>query len=359
MFRFNYQIPGTSPSLLLQREDSADKPPVLTMLSYNETGYLEIPIHSVEEIQAHLKPDFIHWINLQGIGDAKVIRALGDLFKLHTLALEDVLNLTQRPKFESYEGFDFIVSSMMYFRSPAVVNSEQFSIFLGKNFVLTMQEERGMDFFERIRSRIRLGQGYVRKMKSDYLLYAILDAIIDNNFPILEKIGDGLEQLETALMENPNQENLSRLHDVKRLLIQVRKELWPHREIFASLMRDEGGLLHKKTQVFFRDCYDHTIQQIELVEGYRDLTVGLMDVYRSSIGMRTNEIMRVLTLVSTIFIPLTFLAGVYGMNFKDGDGKHPWNMPELSHDYGYPLFWVVCITLAVSMFIFFKRKKWL
>jgi magnesium transporter len=234
--------------------------------------------------------------------------------------------------------------------------AEQLSIFLGKNFVLTFQEERGEDYFERIRNRIRSGRGYIRKMKADYLVYAILDAVVDSTFPVLEVLSEGLEELETALMDHPSRSNLKRLYEVKRLLLQVRREVWPHREIFSSLMREDSGLVRKETQVFLRDCYDHTTQLIDMVESYRDLAAGLMDVYLSSVGMRTNEIMRVLTLVSTLFIPLTFLAGVYGMNFNTDS---PYNMPELDMRFGYIYFWIVSILITGGMVIFFRKRKWL
>lgn len=357
MFRFNYHIPGTSPATLLRREDAGDAPPIITVLSYDQSRCKETQIAQTEELLPFFDDEMIHWINVQGLGDIEVLKEIGELFQIHPLALEDVLNFVQRPKIEPYDDLLFIVSSMLYFDSPEELASEQLSIFLGKNFVLTFQEERGEDFFERIRNRIRSGRGFIRKMKSDYLAYAILDAVIDNTFPILETIGDGLEELENALMDKPDRQNLKRLYDAKRLLLQVRREIWPHREIFGSLLRDDSGLIQHETQVFLRDCYDHTTQLIDMIESYRDLSAGLMDVYMSSVGMRTNEIMRVLTLVSTLFIPLTFLAGVYGMNFDPA--ASPWNMPELNLRFGYPLFWFACLIISVSMLLFFRRKKWI
>lgn len=356
MFRFNYHIPGTAPAVLLRREDDPGQPPVITLLSYNQTDCFELRVDSIEELEPNLRPDCLHWVNVAGLGDVEVLRRLGEIFGLHPLALEDVLNLAQRPKCEAYENTFFIVSSMLYFDSPEELVTEQLSIFLGRNFVLTLQEERGEDFFERIRNRIRSGRGFVRKMQSDYLVYTILDAVIDAAFPILEVLSEGLEELENALMDHPTKNNLRKLYEVKRLLLQVRREIWPHREIFGALMRDDTGMVRKETQVFLRDCYDHTTQLIDMVESYRDLAAGLMDVYLSSVGMRTNEIMRLLTLVSTFFIPLTFLAGVYGMNFNT-DSR--WNMPELNWTYGYLYFWIVSLLISVGMFIFFRKKKWL
>jgi magnesium transporter len=356
MFRFNYHIPGTPPAVLLRREDDPGKPPVLTLLSYNETDYFELQADSLEELEEHLTEDRIHWINIAGLGDTDLLRRLGERFGLHPLALEDVLNLAQRPKFEAYEDDFFIVSSMLYFDTPEELVAEQLSIFMGARFVITLQEERGEDFFERIRNRIRSGRGFVRKLQTDYLVYTILDAVIDATFPILEVLSEGLEDLETALMDHPTRQNLRKLYEVKRLLLQVRREVWPHREIFGALMRDDTGLVKKETQVFLRDCYDHTTQLIDMVESYRDLAAGLMDVYLSSVGMRTNEIMRLLTLVSTFFIPLTFLVGVYGMNFNTDS---PFNMPELNWRFGYLYFWVVSLIICAGMLTFFRKKKWL
>lgn len=356
MQRFNYHIPGTPPATLLRREDDPGKPPVITLLSYNQEECLEMRADSVEELTKHLKDGRVHWINLQGLGDLETIREIGKLFDLHPLALEDVLNTTQRPKLEQYGSLLFLVSGMLYFDKPEELISEQLSIFLGENFVITMQEERGEDLFERIRERIRSGKGYARTMQSDYLAYCILDATVDSAFPILEVLGDGLEDLETALMERPTRETLKKLYEVKRLLLQVRRVIWPHREIFAGLMRDDSGLVRTETQVFLRDCYDHTTQLIDMIESFRDLAAGLMDVYLSSVGVRTNEIMRVLTLVSTFFIPMTFLAGVYGMNF-DTDSR--FNMPELHWKFGYLYFWGICVCIGLGMYLFFRRKHWI
>jgi magnesium transporter len=356
MFRFNYNLPGSAPATFLDREEGSGKPPLITLISYNEEDCLESQVDTVEELPSFLKPDRIHWINVQGVEDVNIVRKLGELFSIHPLALEDVLNLNQRPKIESYEDVLFVVSSMLFFHTAEELVAEQLSIFLGKNFVLTFQEERGEDFFERIRNRIRSGRGFIRKMQADYLVYAILDAGIDSTFPILEVLSEGLEELETRLMDHPSRSNLKRLYEVKRLLLQVRREVWPHREIFSAMLRDDSGLIHKETQLFLRDCYDHTTQLIDMVESYRDLAAGLMDVYLSSVGMRTNEIMRVLTLVSTFFIPLTFLAGIYGMNFNTNS---PFNMPELDLRYGYIYFWVVCVLIIGAMLLFFRRKKWL
>lgn len=356
MFRFSYHLPGTPPATLLKRTEVSGLPPTLTLISYNPEKFAETTVERVEDLPGFLDPNRIHWLNVQGLDEPQILSKLGDLFRLHPLALEDVTNTGQRPKLEAYDEFLFIISSMAFFESEQQLVTEQLSLFLGHNFVITFQEECGEDVFERIRHRIRSGRGYIRKMGADYLCYAILDALVDSFYPVLELLGEGIEELETALLDKPSSTNLKRLYQVKRLLLQVRREVWPHREIFAALQRDESGFIQRGTQVFLRDCYDHTTQLIDMVESYRDLAAGLMEVYLSSVGMRTNEIMRVLTLVSTFFIPLTFLAGVYGMNFNT---DFPFNMPELNWPFGYLAFWITCVTLSLLMWLFFKRKKWL
>lgn len=354
MIRFNYHIPGTAPATLLHREDSRETE--VTLLSYDAQSWEENAVASMEDINRLFRGERINWINIEGLADVDFLRAVAERFGMHPLALEDALQTGQRPKIEPVGECLFIISGMLYFESRTEIVSEQVGIFAGANFVITFQEGRGEDLFERIRNRIRSGTGYARKMGSDYLLYAILDALIDNNFPILEVLGDGLEELEEILLRKPTPETLRKLYEVKRLLLQVRREIWPHREILGFLTREEEGFCQRETRIFFRDCYDHTTQLIDMVESYRDLGAGLMDLYLSSVGIRTNEIMRILTIVSTCFIPLTFLAGVYGMNFET---QFPLNMPELGWPYGYLFFWALCLVIAGSLLFFFKRRKWL
>ncbi len=302
------------------------------------------------------KPGRVNWINVDGIGDAELLQRIGEQFDFHPLTLEDVLNTTQRPKVEYFDDYIFLVSEMVYFDQESRLAVEQLSLFLADSLVLTVQEERGSDVFDSVRARLRLGRGFARKRGADYLMYALLDAVVDQFFPVLETLGDGVEELEEELLAKPTKETLRRLYEVKRLLIQLRRAAWPHREIFGSLMRDDSERVGAETTVFLRDCYDHITQIIDIIESYRDLSAGLMDVYLSSLGFRTNEIVRVLTVVSTIFIPLTFLAGVYGMNFNT---QSPFNMPELDWKYGYLYFWgLSAVIVSITLWIV-KRKKWL
>jgi len=361
MIRIKYHPPGTPPATLATPDGeecaASGNPPIITLVQYDEENLFESQLDSLDELDSRFDPQKVNWINIDGLGDVGMLHQLAKRFNLHPLALEDVMNTSQRPKVEHFGDHFFIVSEMVYVEDDRRVTLEQLSIFLGENFVITVQEEPEHDIFENVRRRLRSGRGFARKMKSDYLVYALLDATVDQFFPILEGVGDSIETVEEELLAKPSREILHKLHDGKRLLLQLRRAAWPQREIFSTLIRDDSGLIQKETQIFLRDCYDHTTQVIDLLESFRDLAAGLMDVYISSLGFRTNEIMRVLTVVTVLFIPLTFLAGIYGMNFNT-EVSH-WNMPELEWHYGYLYFWGVCIVTVVGMLIFFKRKNWL
>jgi magnesium transporter len=354
MIRLRYHSPGTAPATLVSPAPKAG-PPLLTLIQYDSTRIFESQFENFEDLMEQFDPSLTNWINVDGLNDIELLRKLGEGFNIHPLALEDVLNTTQRPKVEYYTDHFFIVSEMIY-QEGQRTTLEQLSIFLGQSYVLTIQEESEHDVFEQVRSRLRAGRGYARKMKADYLAYALLDATVDQFYPLLESLGDSIESIEEELLRKPTRETLRRIYEQKRLLLQLRRTAWPQREIFNALIRDDSGLILKETQVFLRDCYDHTSQVIDILENLRDLATGLMDIYLSSLGFRTNEIMRVLTVISSIFIPLTFLAGVYGMNFNT---EHPWNMPELNWSFGYLLCLLVMASIAGGMVIFFKRKKWL
>ena len=355
MIRFNYKPAGTSP-LSLSSPSAASGPPALTLIQYNGEKIFEAEFETIEALLERYDPSMVNWIDIDGLGDVGCLKKLAAHFNIHPLALEDVLDTTQRPKLERYADHFFIVGEMVYYNNEDVLCFEQVSLFLGAAFVISIQEESGHDVFERIRERLRSGAGQSRFMGADYLAYALLDATVDQMFPVLENVGDSIEAVEEGLLVKPGPKSLTSLYEAKRLLLLLRRTIWPHREIFNSLIRDESGLIHRETQIFLRDCYDHVTQIIDIIESYRDLTAGLMDLYISSLSFRTNEIMRVLTIVSVIFIPLTFLAGVYGMNFN---ADLPLNMPELNWHFGYLFFWVLCGVLAVAMLIFFKKKNWL
>lgn len=355
MIRINYKPAGTPPATLLPREGSRARAKI-SLIQYDQESILEADFDSFTELVAKLDPSKVNWINIDGLGNIDLLRQLGDQFQIHPLALEDVLNTAQRPKIERFATHFFIVSEMIYFDQADELSFEQVSLFLGDHYVITLQEEQGHDVFDHVRERLRSGRGYSRKMKADYLAYALLDATVDQIFPVLESVGDSIEEVEEELLERPTRGPLKKLYEAKRLLLHLRRAAWPHREIFNTLIRDDTGLVGRETQIFLRDCYDHTTQIIDIIESYRDLNAGLMDLYLSSLGFRTNEIMRVLTVVSVMFIPLTFLAGVYGMNFNTDE---KWNMPELNWPFGYVAFWSLCVLITGSMALVFKRKKWL
>jgi magnesium transporter len=352
VIRLSYHLPGTPPATLKPRVERSAGPCTITLIQYDADTIFEGEFDTFEELVKRFDPAKVNWINVDGLHDVDLLQKLAGRFAIHPLALEDVLNTAQRPKVEPYDENIFIVSEMAYFEEgESALAFEQVSMFLGDAFLLTFQEEKGRDAFELVRKRLRAGRGFARQRRADYLAYALLDAIVDHFFPILENLGEAIEEIEEELLERPSKATLRRLYEAKRLLVQLRRASWPQREIMNVLMRDESGRVTSETTVFLRDCYDHTTQIIDIIESYRDISAGLMDVYLSSLGFRTNEIMRVLTIVSTFFIPLTFVAGVYGMNFE--------NIPELHWKLGYLYFWLLCATIAVITFFIMKRKKWL
>jgi magnesium transporter len=296
------------------------------------------------------KSEEVIWVDIDGLSDEAVLQSVKTLFNLHELTLSDVVNVPQRPKIEEQDTYTIILTHMLSMNEEYEIDSEQISIVFGKNFVLTFQEKPG-DVFEPVRDRIQKSKGPLRKSGSDYLAYALTDAIIDQYFPILEKYGDYLEDVEEELIENPSREILSEIYHARRQLLSIRRAIWPQREIFNSILRDEFKGIKKNTRTYFRDVYDHVIEIIDVVENYRELASGFMDVYLSSMSNRLNDVMKVLTVISTIFIPLSFFASLYGMNFK--------YMPELDYQYSYPILLATMLTLGLGMLYAFKRKGWL
>jgi magnesium transporter len=293
----------------------------------------------------------VTWINVDGLHDTAMLEEIGQLFDLHPLVLEDILNTQQRPKSEDYEKHIFVVLKMLSFADESpYIRSEQVSLILGNGYVLSFQEVTG-DVFEPVRQRIRSRKGRICKMGPDYLLYALADAIVDHYFVVLERIEEKLELLEDAVFEDPTVSTLAEIQRLKVELLRFRKAIWPLREAVNGLLREENELITEKTEVFLRDVYDHTIQVIDTVEGFRDTVSGLLDVYLSSVSNRMNEVMKVLTIIATIFIPLTFIAGIYGMNFE--------YMPELRIPWAYPLVWFAMVVVALLMITYFRRKNWL
>jgi len=344
--------PGAAPGSVVV--DPQARPPKLHLLAYGPDACEERELTKVAEVREYLGRLPVTWVNVEGLGDATTISQIGELFGLHRLALEDVVNVHQRAKVEEYSDHLFIVARMP--RHEPHLDSEQVSIFLGKDFIVTFLEDPG-DCFEQVRQRLRAGQGLGRAGGPDYLAYALIDAVVDAYFPVLEKYGERLDALEDEMLLHPNPHTVGELHVAKGALRAARRVLWPQREALSTLVRDRSTLVRDETRVYLRDCYDHTVQLIDLLEVDRERCADLMDIYLTTSSNRLNEVMRVLTVISTLFIPLTFIVGVYGMNFNTK--LSPWNMPELEWYFGYPLIWLVMLVLAAGQMLFFARKGWL
>jgi magnesium transporter len=322
----------------------------ITLIDYDEHSFQEKQVTDIKECFALKETPTVTWINIDGIHEVNITEKIGENFELHPLILEDILNTTQRPKFEDYDSHLYIVLRMlMAAGEKQLIQSEQVSIVVGRKFVISFQESIG-DVFEPIRDRIRKAKGRIRKMGSDYLAYSLLDAVVDGYFSVLETTGEKIESMEDQLVKNPTEKILRQIHSLKREMIYLRKSVWPLRELISNLQRSESELIAQSTGVFLRDVYDHTIQVIDTVESYRDIVSSMLDLYLSSISNRMNAVMKVLTIIATIFIPLTFVAGIYGMNFK--------YMPELEWRWSYAVVWLVMIAIAVVMIVYFRKKKW-
>ncbi|KPL07792.1 magnesium transporter [bacterium SM23_57] len=329
----------------------------ITAIDYDATNLQEHEVTSIEECFPFKDTPTITWINIDGLHDVDIVEKIGKHFGMHPLVMEDIVNPGQRPKIEDTTDYIFLVVKMLY-NDPdgGDIISEQVSIIYGNNFVISFQEREG-DVFNYVRDRLRKAVPRVRFMGADYLAYALVDAIIDHYFLVLEAIGEKIESMEDELVKRPQVKDLELIHDLKRKLIHIRKSIWPLREVIGGWDRLETKLIQDYTRAYLRDLYEHTIQVIDTVETFRDMVSGLLDIYLSSISNRMNEIMKVLTIIATIFIPLGFLAGVFGMNFDPT--VSPYNMPELGFRYGYLMFWIVVMLVGGGLFLFFKRKRWL
>ncbi|MBN1795103.1 MAG: magnesium/cobalt transporter CorA [Sedimentisphaerales bacterium] len=343
---------GLPPGTLVHIGEKKTESVRITLINYDAERFEEKKIDRIEQCFDLKDTSTVTWINIDGLHDVGLIEKIGSGFGLHPLVLEDLLNSGQRPKFEDFESYAFIVFKMLgYDEKKKDVLSEQVSLILGRNFVLSIQEQPG-DVFDGIRERIRNAKGRIRKMGCDYLAYALLDAVVDSYFGILEKIGDRIEIIEEKLVSKPDEKMLHEIHNLKSEMLYLRKSVWPLREVISGLTRAESELITDATGIYLRDVYDHTVQVIDTIESYRDMVSGMLDIYLSSVSNRMNAVMKVLTIIATIFMPLGFFAGVYGMNFE--------YMPELKWRWAYPVgFWGVIVIVVLGMLIYFKRKKWL
>ena len=344
----NHKI-GAPPGTVIYSGEEQTGRVKITLIEYNETEFVEKDFYDLSECLQSSDSKFVRWMNVDGVHQAELIEAIGKRFNIHPLTLEDIVNTNQRAKFEDYENYVVAIMKMIDYAEE--LRSEQLSVVLMDGIVISFQEPNGGDAFDLIRTRIRQGKGRIRKMGADYLAYALIDAVVDCYFTILEKIGDKIEVLEDVLITDPDKTTVEQLHNMKREMIFVRKAVWPMRELISNMQRCENELIKESTDIYLRDVHDHAIRVIDTVETYRDLLSGMMDVYLSSVSNKMNEVMKILTIITTIFVPVTFIAGVYGMNFD--------YMPELHSKWGYPAVWFVMLLIIALLVTYFKRKKWL
>ncbi|MDA0664048.1 MAG: magnesium/cobalt transporter CorA [Proteobacteria bacterium] len=344
--------PGAPPGTLVV--DPAAAAPTIALIAYGPEALTEEQDIAIADIDGLRETHPVLWLDISGLGDVRTLRDIGEKFGLHSLALEDVLNVNQRPKIDEYDDHLFIVCRMPH--NESALETEQVSFFLGKDFVITMQERPG-DCFEPVRNRLRTKRGRIRAGGADYLIYALLDAVTDAFFPVLESIGEQIGIMEEEIIGDPMPEDVHRIHALKRDLLTVRRAVWPQREMLSAMIRDESLLIQEQTKLYLRDCFDHTFQLIDLIETYREIVSDLTDIFLSAQSTRMNEVMKVLTVIATIFMPLTLISGIYGMNFSPE--ASPWNMPELHAAYGYPVVIGVMIAITVGMLAWFRNRGWI
>lgn len=339
---------GQAPGTLIYTGDIEDSPIEISVIRYSEDSFERAIVEKATDVYQEKNEDTITWINIEGIHDTEVIQQIGKDFKLHPLMLEDILNIEQRPKIDNF-GDNIIVFLKMLYISETKLIVEPISLVLGPNYLISFQEQPG-DVFDNIRLRLENSNGKIRNHRADYLLYSLMDAIIDNYFIVLEDISEKLEFLEDKLFLSTDNQLLYELQHLRKQIVVIRRSVYPLREIVNKLNREEYEAIEEESEKYFRDLYDHTIQIIETIETFKETVASLKDVFMTSISNKMNEIMKVLTLIATIFIPITFVVGVYGMNFE--------NMPELGWKYGYALTWGIMVVMTVSMLLYFKKKKW-
>ncbi|RCW91261.1 magnesium/cobalt transporter CorA [Winogradskyella arenosi] len=342
---------GKAPGTLVYTGVKTEKKLKIESFDYTKDSLVEKALTNIEEAQTFKDTSSVTWINIDGLNAIDEIENIGKQYNLHPLVLEDIVNTTQRPKIDEYEDYLFIVLKMLYYDQDEKIIIEQVSFILGKNYVLSFQEAEG-DVFDNVRDRLRAGNGRIRGLQSDYLLYALIDAVVDHYFSIIETLGNKIEDLETDLFAGNSRENINiEVQQLKREILKVRRAIFPLREIINRVEKGEHELIFQRTLTYYRDIYDHLIQVSENIDIYREMIWSLMDMYMTTISNKMNEVMKVLTIMSSIFIPLTFLAGIYGMNFT--------YIPELQYRNGYFILLGVMLVIFIALLIYFKRKKWL
>jgi magnesium transporter len=354
LFRFSKQFirkSGAPPGTLVYTGEKKVEKTRITVMEYNDAEFLERVVEDIGSCFPLKDKPMVTWLNINGLHDVRTMETIGNAFGIHPLVLEDILNIDQRPKLEEFDDYIFVVLKMAYLDERTNdLQMEQVSVIVTHDCVISFQEMEG-DVFESIRERIRSYKGRTRRMGVDYLAYVLIDAIVDGYFVVLDKLGERTETLEVELVANPDPETLQTIYKLKRDMIFLRRSVWPLREVIGSLERGTSPLVHENTKVYLKDVYDHTKQVIDTVESLRDMVTGMLDIYLSSVSNRMNEIMKVLTIIATIFIPLSFFAGIYGMNFR--------YMPELDSHIAYPLLLLGMTCVAVVMLVYFRIKRWL
>lgn len=340
---------GAPPGTLFYNGEQSGERIKITLIEFNEKDFFEKEFFDLSDCLTHVQDNMVKWVNVEGVHNTALIEKLGQFYNIHPLTMEDIVHVDQRPKFEDYDHYLVSILKMIMYDSE--VHAEQLSLVLLKDTVISFQEPGGGDAFDIIRNRLRQSKGRVRKLGADYLFYALMDAVVDWYFTAIEKIGDKVEKIEEEIISHPKRESLIQLYSLKREVIFLRKQVWPLRDLISNLLRSDSEFITPNTQLFFRDLQDHSTRIIDTVETYRDLLSGMMDIYLSTNSNKMNEVMKVLTIMSSIFIPVTFIAGVYGMNFD--------YMPELKSPYGYAATWALMLTIMGGLVIYFKRKKWM
>lgn len=342
---------GLPPGTLIYTGEKVTEKTKIKLTDYAEDRFNLDEFQEIQMDLTKIEKPFIRWIDIYGLAQVKVIEEIGHQFKLHPLVLEDILSPNQRPKLEDFGNYIFVVlKKLSWNQEQEDFEYEQISLILGENYVISFQE-RDTNLFNPIYERIQVPKGKVRVMGADYLYYVLIDIIIDDYFVVIEKVGENIENIEDILIKNPEPETLQLIYRLKRSSIELRKSIWPIREVISKLQREQSNLIGDELQIYLRDIYDHIFRISDLLENYRDIIFGMLDMYLSSVSNKMNDIMKVLTIISTVFIPLSFLAGFYGMNFL--------YMPELKNPSAYPILIMIMVSVALVMVYFFKRKKWI
>ncbi|RJQ14395.1 MAG: magnesium and cobalt transport protein CorA [Nitrospiraceae bacterium] len=351
------QKAGLSPGTAVHVGEQKIEKVKITVIDYDQDNYEVREMQAVEQCMPYRLKPTITWINIEGLHEASKIEEVSKCFDLHPLTIEDILNTEQRPKIEFFDNYIFFVMKMLSFdEQKRTLNVEQVSLVLAENKVITFQEIGG-DVFDAVRNRIKNTKANIRKVGADYLAYALMDAVVDEYFEILEKTGDIIEELEDKLLKRPSQDVLHEIHGIKRQTIFLRRAVWPLREVISGLEREGTSLIKGTTRIYLRDLHDHTVQVIDAIETFREMISGMLDIYLSSISNGMNEVMKVLTIFASIFIPMTLVSGIYGMNFNNE--RSPFNMPELNWYLGYPFALGLMLIIAIAMLFFFRKKRWL